>query len=230
VYAELLSNVEEHLFPVIQNAGSGEAALEALDALFKSKTKARKIELRRQFDSLKMDEGEAVSRFVSQAQELQGQLTSVGHDIKTQEIVDAVIAGLPQEYDVISTILMNQGDDLNISEVLQRLLPVEAKLQGKNARSDTGEAHMAKFKGWDHNRQGGAKSKGGDPSKGKGSGWDSSKRCHYCNRRGHLQRDCLLRKTDERTAGDRDSDSGVALVADQSVAMTDVRDDRCVLP
>jgi hypothetical protein len=237
VYAELLSNVEENLFPVIQNAGSGEAALEALDALFKSKTKARKIELRRQFNSLRMEEGEAVSRFASRAQELQGQLTSVGHDIKTQEVVEAVIAGLPQEYDVISTILMNQGDDLDISEVLQRLLPVEAKLQGKDARGDTGEAHMAKFKGWDSNRQGGTKSKGWDSgkskgngsgwdsskNKGRGSSWDSSKRCHYCNKRGHLKRDCLHRKRDERTTGGRDSDSGVALVADQNVAIRDAQ-------
>jgi hypothetical protein len=38
--------VEEQLCLVIHKVCSGEAALEALEALFKSKAKARKIELR----------------------------------------------------------------------------------------------------------------------------------------------------------------------------------------
>jgi uncharacterized cupredoxin-like copper-binding protein len=104
VYADLVLNVEPHLqLFLVENANGAMKALENLETIFKGKTQARKTELKRQSNNIKMKDGEEVSRFIARTQELRHELVSVGHALGDDDVVDAVLEGLPKRSDMVVT-------------------------------------------------------------------------------------------------------------------------------
>jgi hypothetical protein len=127
VYADLMLNVEPHLFPVIENANGAMEALTNLETMFKGKTQARKTELKRQFNNIKMKDGEEVSRFIARTQELRHELVSVGHALGDDDVVDAVLDGLPKRFDMVVTAIQTADKSPDLFTLLAKLQLIDQR-------------------------------------------------------------------------------------------------------
>ena len=151
-------------------------AWKALEKVYKAKTVARRVFLKKQLASLAKEEEETLSEFVSRAKAIREELLAAGHVIGEEEVVWAVLAGLPDTYSMVVTVLETGADgELDLEDVVAKLMTVEQRLaQGSGAAVVPSAAFLAQ------NRQGPL--------------------CWHCNQAGHIKRDCPKRKQQQRKA------------------------------
>jgi hypothetical protein len=88
-----------------------------LETTYKSKSNARKMLLRREINTLKLGSGEPISIYVARAEDLYKNLTTAGSDMKPEELVFAILAGLPDEYGTLGTIWRLHREDVGKGDV-----------------------------------------------------------------------------------------------------------------
>jgi hypothetical protein len=108
---------------------NGRQAWEKLSSVFQAKNNARKLTLRKQPSALKKDTGEPVTKYVSWARELWADLANVGHKMEETEFV---LAGLPGDFEVVTTLLETSSAELSLDDVLPKLLTVEQRVVKKD--------------------------------------------------------------------------------------------------
>ena len=128
-------SVEDHHLHTLEDSTSAKDAWGRLEAIYKSKSNARKLQLKKELNSLRKESGEPLTKFVSRAKAIRGQLCAAGVEVKSEEVVWAVLAGLPKEYEVVVTVLQTaeQLDDVDV--LLSKLLIVEQSI-GSSTESD----------------------------------------------------------------------------------------------
>jgi gag-polypeptide of LTR copia-type len=166
-------------------SNSAKALWDALEGMFNQKNKARRLSLRRALSSMKKSPAESLSMYFARAMKLRDELIGADQDISEDEVVCAVLAGLPYQYEVSITILQHSDKELTITDCLSSLLLVEHKLLNKEE-----EAPVAYHAGVSLARPG--RGGGGGAYKG---GRDT-RVCHYCHEAGHIMSNCHARKAD----------------------------------
>jgi hypothetical protein len=111
---------------------NGRQVWEKLSSVFQAKNNARKLTLRKQLSALKKDAGEPVTKYVSRARELWADLANVGHKMEETEFVLAILAGLPGDFEVVTTLLETSFAELSLDDVLPKLLTVEQRVVKKD--------------------------------------------------------------------------------------------------
>lgn len=210
--AQIILHVKDHHLMTVGNCATAKIAWDTLKATYQAKTNARKMILRRELTQLKMSATEQLSVYASRAKTIQAQMSAAGDDVKDQELAMQFLAGLPPAYGMISTVLTASDKELKIDEILPKLLPVEQTIKPEH----TSEAALAAKPGNGYKHR-------GYSNRGKGLQRQSpqqqdNRRCYYCNRRGHLQHDCALKKRNESRFGksgqaDRQQHGAIALTA-----------------
>jgi hypothetical protein len=131
VYAELRFNFERHLFTFIEGSDGAYNALEALGAVFEARQTLGRSScgdsstastVRQQL----LDD-EFVAKFVARAQGLRHAAVAVGHDIAGMEVGDVVLAGLPDDFETILTIIHGSDHEMPLKNLLAKLLAVEQR-------------------------------------------------------------------------------------------------------
>jgi CO/xanthine dehydrogenase Mo-binding subunit len=87
-----------------------------LETTYKSKSNARKMLLRREINTLKLVSGEPISMYV--AEDLYKKLTAAGADMKLEKLAFAFLAGLPDKYGPLMTILEATAEKMSAKEML----------------------------------------------------------------------------------------------------------------
>ena len=148
-----------------------------LEGTYKAKSKAHRLQLNQELNSIKLGHDEPVTKYVARAKAIRDELLAAGHDIKDEEVVWSVLAGLHDTYKTIKTIIMNMDEEeLHVDTIMPMLLKEEH--ESKQLREDehkgaTTQAFMAKR-------------------------WERPNfRCWYCNELGHTKANCRKRKGDE---------------------------------
>ena len=180
--------VKEHHLPLMERCKTAKEAWQQLEAMYQAKSNARKLQLRKELVQLKMGPGEPLTKYVGRARDIQDQLRAAGHDVADQEVVWAVLAGLPAVYDTVVTVLETTTDkDMSLEDILPKLLQVEQR-ERQMERPDE-RALMAKpssgFGG------------GGKPGGGGQQGGADNRTCFYCKKKGHIKADCRKKKWDD---------------------------------
>jgi hypothetical protein len=67
--------------------------------------------------------------YVARAEDLYKNLTAAGSDMKPEELAFAILAGLPNEYGTLLTILEATSEKMSAKEMLPLLLQTEARLK-----------------------------------------------------------------------------------------------------
>ena len=121
---------------------------------------------------------EPLPKYVARAKEIQNQLRATGYTISDQEVAWALLAGLPPAYDTVVTVLETSTDkDISLDEILPKLMPVEQRMYySETERSRTTESAFTA---------------------------NETRTCFYCGKKGHLQRNCSVRKRDQARNGTR---------------------------
>jgi len=95
-------------------------------------------------------------------------------------LVLQILSGLPAEYDMIKTVLENLDGKRNLSEVSAKVLTVEQRASRERSSSSTG-----------------VKSQAFAASATKKPLDKKAVVCFYCDKNGHMKRDCLKKKADD---------------------------------
>lgn len=129
-------SVKDHHLSTLEEHDTAKGAWEALRAMYKAKSTARRLQLKRELNSLKKAAEEPLTKFLARAKELRDQLAAAGQVINREDIASAILAGLPSEYSVITTVLESSGEDLDPDTLLPKLLMVEQRLAQESAGQD----------------------------------------------------------------------------------------------
>jgi transposase InsO family protein len=198
--------VKECHLPTLAACETAKEAWDALQAVYEAKSNARRLQLRRELTTLRKEQEEPLTKYVARARAIRDQLKSIGAQLSDDDIVMAVLAGLPPEYDTLVTVLTASDGKLDLDRVFAKLLQVEQR-QTDSAEREYTSAYF---------------SKGGRPGKPRPQDrrqpTAGGKECYYCGKKGHFKRDCKFRIRDEQRnkGGGPSSRNGVALAASAS--------------
>lgn len=174
-------NVKDHHLPTVMSCTTAKEAWDKLAAIYKSKTNARRLQLRQELATLKMEAPETVSKYFSRGKTLWQDLLATGHKVSETEIAWNLLAGLPKNYSIVKAILTSSDDELELDKVMSRLLIVERELQiheeelTPSSKVLTANAMIVQ----------------------------KSKECYYCGKKGHLKAQCWKRERDEKARNNK---------------------------
>ena len=167
-------SVDPSLLYLIADPTDPTVVWEKLSTQFQKKTWANKLALRRCLHSLRLKEGQSVQEHVKALTEIFNELSVVGDNINDEDRVVYLLASLPDSYEMLVTALEANTEVPNMEIVIERLLHEERKRKEKDQGSlppvDSKEEAMT----LKHKRRG--------------------PRCHFCNKFGHIQRNCHERE------------------------------------
>ena len=179
-------NVKEHHLSTVNDAASAEALWTTLQQGYQARTLPRMLQLRQQLTTLKKVPGEAVPKYIARAKELWRDLVACGANISEQDVVVAVLAGLPKEYETLVTVLEANNQALTLDSLLPRLLVVENRLG--RAEEETKALLTTRHQARDFKK---GKGQGRDKSWSKGNGQGKTKgKCWGCGQPGHHRSEC----------------------------------------
>jgi hypothetical protein len=122
-------HVKDHHLGKVAAAKTAKELWDDLETTYKSKSNARKMLLRREINTLKLGSGEPISMSVARAEDLYKNVTAAGSDMKPEEVAFAILAGLPDEYGTLVTILEATSKKMSGKEMLPLLLQTEARFE-----------------------------------------------------------------------------------------------------
>ena len=133
-----------------------------------------------------LDDGSPLAPQLAKLNEARVQLTNSGMGVSDTQYCLILLNALPSSYEVVASTILASGpaSSLKPSEIMARVLNEEGRKVGPSSSLNAVHA----------------------------SNQDHSKlTCHYCNKKGHIQRDCRKKKRDEAKKKEEEesgSDSG----------------------
>src|SRR6476469_831845 len=121
-------SVQDHHLQAINACTTAKQAWDVLESTYKGKSLARVLQLRRELVGLKKGVSEPLTVYVARAETLAADLATAGHTVSQTEVAYALLAGLPAAYDTAVTVMQMSGQELTLSSLLPRLLPIELLL------------------------------------------------------------------------------------------------------
>lgn len=97
--------VEDYLVPSISTADNAVEAWETLRTLYQQRSNVQVLKLKLDLASLRKERGESITKYVARARTISEQLAAAGQPAGDTDIVLAVLAGLPEEYGMLRTVL-----------------------------------------------------------------------------------------------------------------------------
>ena len=202
----IILNVKDHHLPVVGNCETAKEAWDMLESIYKAKSTARKLQLRRELNQLRKGTDESLTKYFARARELWNDLASIGQDIKSTEVAQFVLAGLPKEYETFIAILEASGEEPELDALLARLLQYEQRLVRSHDETES-SAFIAKKQVYGRFQKGNKHAPNNRIS-------DKEKECYYCHKKGHVQANCWKKQADEKKNPKKFPHSGgVALMA-----------------
>ncbi len=181
----------KYLAPMADDCTTAQKLWDKLEATFKAQNTARRLHLRRQLNNLKMEKAEPVTQYIARAKNLAGDLEGVGHKPEPTEVIEPVLAGLPEQYDVLVTVITASQEELDLDSILVKLLSEEQRI---NSRKEAVPIYAM--------RDDRTESKGNKQPNSNSEPMFKGK-CNYCGIKGHKQADCRNRVKDQQKSTKR---------------------------
>jgi len=134
-----------------------------------------------ELSSLKKGDDENIIKFASRAKMIRDELAMLGNPVDDNALALRVLSGLPSEYGILRTVLENKDTKLVMSDVTAKLLQVEHRSITVAACKPSGSVKSQAFAAAAHKKSFDKK----------------SVVFFYCNKKGHMQRDCYKKKAEE---------------------------------
>jgi len=215
-------HVADHHLVMLDACSTAKEAWTALESVYKTRSNARKLQLRKELASLRKEQSEPLSKYVARARSLWNDLTATGHSMALTELTFMVLAGLPKEYETTVAILETSDSELDLDVVTAKLLHTEERLAHMEEGDPKGYTKALFVRGDGGRGQwsggvGGVGGRRGDnllPTTKSTTPRYADKECYYCGRKGHIKAECRKKKEDEAAGRGRRE---VALMAGMDV-------------
>jgi hypothetical protein len=132
----------------------------------------------------RLNDGSPLAPQLAKLNEARVQLSNSGMGVSDTQYCLILLNALPSSYEVVASTLLASGpaSSLKHSEITARILNEEGRKSGPSSSLNTARAQAGNQ---DH----------------------SNVTCHYCHKKGHIQRDCRKKKRDEKEKEEEDSSS-----------------------
>ncbi len=132
----------------------------------------------------RLDDGSPLAPQLSKLNEARVKLSNAGMGVSDIQYCLILLNALPESYEVVATTLLASGpaSDLKYSEITARILNEEGWKSGPSVSLNA--AHIDKK--------------------------NKNLTCHYCNKKGHMERDCRKKKRDEAKKKEEEEDSSTS--------------------
>jgi len=154
---------------------------DVLKVMFEARDIAQLLRLMDELNSLKKGGDGNIITFVSRAKMIRDELAMLGNPVDDKTLALRVLAGLPAENGMLRKVLENKETNLVMSDVTAELLQVEQRSISVGVSKPSSSVKSQNF----------AAAAPKIPFNKK------SVVCFYCNKKGHMQRDCHKKKADE---------------------------------
>ena len=171
-----------------------------MEGIYKAKSVSRRLQLRRELNNLNKDDAEPLTKYVSRARSIWCDLTASGHDIKSSEVVWSALAGLPKEYETVVAILEATDKELELDDVLPKLLHVEQRLARQEEHDTSAFFARGDKKGYQKTLRPSNRATR-ETNTRRADNKFTDKECFYCGKKGHIKADCRKRIADEKSKG-----------------------------
>ena len=215
--ALIMLNVKEEHLHTVANATSARIAWTALENIFKSKSAARLLHLRRALNTLKKEKNETLPQYVARAKVLRSDILAAGQQVSEEELASCLLNGLPKQYDTIVEVLSNTLSSLTLDSILPKLLDSEQRMKNSSKHPEDSGAFSARQYGRPSSDSSRNFQRSNTPS-GQHSHNNNSTWCAYCKRKGHTIKNCFKKMNADKRAQQgpdhqSNSRSGLALSA-----------------
>ena len=169
--------VDPSLLYLIGDPENPKTVWEKLSGQFQKKTWANKLSLRKKLFTMKLSDSGSMREYIKRMTEAFDELAVVADPVSDEDKVVYLLAGLPENYDVLVTALESGSDTVPALEnVTERLLREEQKLKDREDADDGKKLLVAAGR--------------------------KKFTCHYCKKPGHFKKDCW--KFAQAQSGEKD--------------------------
>ena len=204
VKGTILLYVDDYHLQMADGVATAKGLWDKLKETFQASTNAKRLLLRQQLSTLRKEPKEEITQYIARAKGIASDLDSIGHPTEPSELVLPIMAGLPKEYSVLVSIVGASKTEYTLEEILQILLIHEQQIiaEGRHETVQVYGMRDLSFKGKSRRQPRQNKPPVQQLGQQSGSRGAPSKRivgnCFYCDKPGHMQRDCRSRIEDEK--------------------------------
>ena len=207
--ADICLSLKDNQLPLVRSASSSQEAWRKLCETYETKNLANKLFLRRKFFTMQKAEEDSMLEHVNKVKTLAEKLEAIGAGVSEDDVVMTLLMSLPETYGNLITALESRADNLTLEFVTARLLHEEARRNEADQQALVKEAALFAGKGGQDQglRKSGDKRGGG--ASGSSSSGSKQRVCFYCDKPGHIARDCWKKEADKkRESGEANVASG----------------------
>ncbi|XP_068312425.1 uncharacterized protein [Pyrus communis] len=133
--------VSDEIFPRISNFETSKTAWDVLQQEFRGDKKVRSVKLqclRRDFEYTMMNDGEALSAYLTRMIDIVNQMKTLGEELSNQRLVQKIFISLPKFYDFITSIIEETKDldSIEVQDVIGTLKGYEQRLNMQSESLD----------------------------------------------------------------------------------------------
>ena len=190
--AVIVRYVRDHHLNAVSNAGSAKELWDHFKATYQAKSSSRLMTLLQSLNTIKKAPTEPLTRYFGRARAIQSELGAIEQEVPEAQVTLAVLNGLPKDYDVVKTVLLTTVKEPSMDTILPSLLQIEQQLSQEEevpiymARTDRRPSHARQSRDSAVRQNPAGRQSSAQPGKG-------NLLCYYCNKPGHLKRECLKR-------------------------------------
>ena len=97
----IVDSIKDHLIPRVSSRRTPKGMFEALSNLFKGRNINRKMTLRNQLKSVKIQKSKTMQSYFTRVSQIKEQLEAIGDMVEEAKVVMAALNGLPREWESI---------------------------------------------------------------------------------------------------------------------------------
>lgn len=169
----------------IKDKETAYAMWENLVATFEPKSRAKRVLLRKKLNSMKCSSSESLENFFLNFDKLVSEYRSAGGDLDDEDLVETLLASLPDNYDNVVTVLETMEGDCTYDKAKTALLERELKLVEKHANANTETSTSVAF----------SSKKGKFNNRNRNRNKKKDIRCYTCGEAGHKSPSCPKKGT-----------------------------------
>jgi hypothetical protein len=145
----IADSIKDHLIPQVASKKTPNEMFDALTRMYEGKNINRKMNLRTQLKSTRMQKGETIHEYFSRISQFKEQLEAIGDTLDEDELIMTTLNGLTRPWDALIQTICAKKDELHFDSLWEECVQEEARVANRGAvlSRDEDQALAAHTKG-----------------------------------------------------------------------------------